>query len=313
MSVLERQTWQPIGDGWRQLYGSIRLLGVSIEAHEFNSSVALDWGASFHPDSLEICLNLEGRGEVEAGSQTMRFTAGTVGFYVRAIDPLRAVRVARDRHRFITVELSHAWLVRLLAHQEKLVTPLLRETLFASSTRSDVGPVRPMTQFHQAIAGALFHPPVSLAGRPLWFEAKILELLSNLAFDPGEEFFCDRQKRIARTRVAQVKEILIAKLTEPPTLEDLGREIGISSFYLSRTFSQETGMTIPQFIRRTRIERAAELIRAGTHNVSEAAFAVGYSSLGHFSKSFCEVMGVCPTLYPQVRNSKVQGDGSVWQ
>lgn len=311
MSVVERQIWQSIGEGWRQLYGSIRLLGASIEAHEFNNCSALDWGASFHPDSLEICLNLEGRGEVEAGSQAMRFTSGTVGFYVRALEPLRAVRAARDRHRFITIELSHAWLVRVLAHHEKLVAPLLRETLFASPTRSGVSAVRPMTQLHEAIAGALFQPPVSLAGRQLWFESKILELLSSLVFDTGEEFFCDRQRRIAQTRVAQVKEILIARLTEPPTLEDLGREIGISSFYLSRTFSQETGMTIPQFIRRTRIERAAELIRAGTHNVSEAAFAVGYSSLGHFSKSFCEVMGVCPALYPQVRNSKVQAGGSV--
>ena len=61
-------------------------------------------------------------------------------------------------------------------------------------------------------------------------------------------------------------------------------------------------MTIPQFLRRVRMERAAELLRAGRHNVTEAAFAVGYSSLGHFSKSFCEVMGCCPTLYPQARH-----------
>jgi AraC-like DNA-binding protein len=36
--------------------------------------------------------------------------------------------------------------------------------------------------------------------------------------------------------------------------------------------------------------------------VTEAAFAVGYSSLGHFSKSFCEVIGCCPTLYPHARH-----------
>jgi AraC-like DNA-binding protein len=95
---------------------------------------------------------------------------------------------------------------------------------------------------------------------------------------------------------------LRARLEDPPTLEELGQEVGVSQFYLSRTFSQEMGMTIPQFLRRIRMERAAELLRDGRHNVTEAAFAVGYSSLGHFSKSFCEVMGCCPTLYPHARH-----------
>ena len=311
MSSIEQATWQSIGGGWRQLYGSIRSLGASIELHEFKSDVTLDWGASFHTDSMEICLNLEGRGEIEAGGSTMRFTSGTVGFYLRALEPMRAVRYARENHRFITIELSHAWLARVLAGHEKTAAALLRETLFAEPSRGGVGIARPMSLMHQQISSALMQPPVGIAGRPLWFEAKLLELLSDLLFSTEEEFFCDRQKRLARTRVARAKEILIAQLSSPPTLEDLGREVGISAFYLSRTFSQETGMTIPQFLRRTRIERAAELIRSGTHNVSEAAFEVGYSSLGHFSKSFCEVMGVCPTLYPQARNIGLQGSNSV--
>ncbi|MGV3533026.1 MAG: helix-turn-helix transcriptional regulator, partial [Chthoniobacteraceae bacterium] len=77
------------------------------------------------------------------------------------------------------------------------------------------------------------------------------------------------------------------------------RIVGVSPYYLSRIFSQEMKMTIPQYIRRIRMEKAAELLRDGKHNVTEAAFAVGYSSLGYFSKSFCEVIGCCPALYPQ--------------
>jgi AraC-like DNA-binding protein len=102
-------------------------------------------------------------------------------------------------------------------------------------------------------------------------------------------------------RVARVTAILRARLDAPPSLEELGREVGVSQFYLSRIFSEEMRMTIPQFLRRIRMERAAELLRDGRHNVTEAAFAVGYSSLGHFSKAFCEVIGCCPTLYPHAR------------
>lgn len=311
MSPIEVAAWQTIGSGWRQVYGSIRSLGLSIESHEFKSDTPLDWGASFHPDSMEICLNLEGRGEVEARNATMRFTSGTVGFYLRGFEPLRAVRVARERHRFLTIEMSHAWLIRVLSNQEKSVAGLLRETLFASPPQGGVAVAHPMTALHQQIAAALYHPPVSIPGQAIWFEAKVLELLADLVFAGGEELFCDRQKRLARTRVTRARDVIISRLDNPPTLEELAKEVGISSFYLSRTFSQEMNMSIPQFIRRTRIERAGELMRAGTHNVSEAAFAVGYSSLGHFSKSFSEIMGVTPTAYTQGRSNRLQDSESV--
>ena len=45
-------------------------------------------------------------------------------------------------------------------------------------------------------------------------------------------------------------------------------------------------------------ERAAELLKSGRCNVTEAAFEVGYSSLSHFSQAFHEMFGCCPGLYP---------------
>ena len=58
-------------------------------------------------------------------------------------------------------------------------------------------------------------------------------------------------------------------------------------------------MTIPQYVRQIRMERAAELLLAGRHNVTEAAMEVGYSSLSHFSKAFCTTIGCCPVLFPK--------------
>jgi AraC-like DNA-binding protein len=70
---------------------------------------------------------------------------------------------------------------------------------------------------------------------------------------------------------------------------------------LSRTFSQELGVTIPQYLRQLRMERAAALLLSGKFNVTEAAFEVGYASLSHFSQAFCQTMGCCPNLYPLVK------------
>jgi AraC-like DNA-binding protein len=81
----------------------------------------------------------------------------------------------------------------------------------------------------------------------------------------------------------------------------LSQEVGCSTFYLSRVFAQETGASIPKFLRMKRIEKAAELIKTGRMNVTEAAFAVGYSSLSAFTKAFVEQMGCCPGLYPHFK------------
>jgi AraC-like DNA-binding protein len=146
----------------------------------------------------------------------------------------------------------------------------------------------------------LRQPPVAHAAQALWYEGKVLALLAEFCFRPSpeEEFFCDRQKRLARERVQKAIAVLRENPAEPPDLEGLGRRVGCSPFYLSRTFSAELGMTIPQYVRQLRMERAAELLRSGKFNVTEAALEVGYSSLSHFSQAFHETFGCCPGLYP---------------
>jgi AraC-like DNA-binding protein len=162
---------------------------------------------------------------------------------------------------------------------------------------------RPMTVAQQTLSAVLNQPPVPEAARPLWYEAKTLEVLSQVLFlgDERDEMFCMRQKRVSRERVEKVKAILARDLEDPPTLEQLGREVGCSSFYLSRIFSQEVGLTVPQYLRKLRMEKAGELLLTGRYNVTEVAIEVGYNSLSHFSRAFCQTMGICPALYASVK------------
>ena len=50
-----------VGNGWRQLYGGFYDVGVSVEWHEFELPHAFEWSRSFHPESLELCLNWPAR------------------------------------------------------------------------------------------------------------------------------------------------------------------------------------------------------------------------------------------------------------
>jgi AraC-like DNA-binding protein len=301
-AAAERGAWRAVPQGWRQLYGDFDRLGVSLEWHDFQTERPLDWGLSFHPRSVEFCLNVEGRGAVGARSQA-DYVPGSAGYYAVTDEPLHASRQAGDHHQFVTLEFSREQLQRQLADCEADLDPQLRAAVFAGKERSIVSTARPMSAEQHQVVASLVQPPVSKSAQSIWYQSKALELMAHFLFAPKDpELFCMRQKRVARDRVARTKELLARNLAQPLTLELLGREVGCSPFYLSRSFSREVGLTIPQYLRKLRMERAAELLRSGRYNVTEAATEVGYASLSHFSKAFCETIGCCPVLYPMAKN-----------
>ena len=301
-AAAERGAWRSVPEGWRQLWGDFERLGVSIEWHDFRTSRPLDWGLSFHPRSVEFCLNVEGRGAVGDPAQT-DYVPSSAGYYAVTDEPLQASRQARDHHQFVTLEFSNRYLQEQLAECENDLEPQLRAAVFPQKERSIVSAARPMSPDQHQVVASLLRPPVSKAAQSLWYQSKALELMSHFLFTPKDpELFCMRQKRVARDRVERTKELLARDLAQPPSLEMLGREVGCSPFYLSRSFSREVGLTIPQYLRKLRMERAAELLRSGRYNVTEAATEVGYASLSHFSKAFCETIGCCPVLYPMAKN-----------
>jgi AraC family transcriptional regulator len=300
----EQHAWREVKDGWRPLYGDVDKIGVAIEWHDFRTERCFNWGRTFHPNSLEFCLNFDGRGAVGGkGAARSDYLPGNFGYYAVADDPLQASRQARDHHQFVTLEFSRGHLQKQLAQNEADLEPEIRRIIFGYKDETVVGPTRPMSiQQRDAVAG-LAEPPVTKAARILWYQSKALELMAHFLFAPKDpEFFCVRQKRVARERVERVKDVLARDLANPPTLETIGQVVGCSPFYLSRIFSREVGLTIPQYLRTLRMERAAELLRTGRYNVTEAATEVGYSSLSHFSKAFCETIGCCPVLYPAAKN-----------
>jgi AraC-like DNA-binding protein len=304
-ATAEQGAWSSVHRGWRQLYGDFNRLGVSIEWHDFQTARPIDWARSFHPGSIEFCLNLEGRGKVRRSRDTeAEYRAGSAGYYAVNDEPLAASRRAGDHHQFVTLEFSRPHLQRQLADCAGDLEPVIRKAVFDDNEQSTVSPCRPMAADQRYLVSSLNAPPVAKAAQSLWYQSKSLELMAHFLFVPKDpEFFCMRQKRVARDRVERTKELLGRDLISPPNLETLGQEVGCSPFYLSRIFSREVGLTIPQYLRNIRMERAAELLRSGRYNVTEAATEVGYSSLSHFSKAFCETIGCCPVLYPAAKNA----------
>lgn len=76
--------------------------------------------------------------------------------------------------------------------------------------------------------------------------------------------------------------------------QDLAKQYGMSYSYFSRSFKRITGMTFKNYLNRTRINQAEQLILLNKCSVSEAAIACGYNSISYFIKVYRAHTGTTP-------------------
>ncbi len=307
----------PNTKGQRLLYRGFA--GVSIVHHRFGAGRKSGWNQDFEPGAVILCLNLEGSASLHMGGTSVSIGLRTVAVYGSAAPTLLGgCRDASQAQNFLIVKLSKAYWAKALEPRVPLAAFRLPVQHFlANEMHGDAAFAwaEPMSIGIQNLSLALIEPPIeNRVGLPLWYEAKVFELISYYLFEPEDlpspkrAAVSARDKLALRKRIELARSILDRDYENPPTLEMLASEVGCGVYQLSRSFSQETGMTIPQYLRQVRLERAERLLRSGRCNVTEAAFAVGYRSLSHFSKAFWEQFGCCPGLYgdpkleSQVRN-----------
>lgn len=80
-------------------------------------------------------------------------------------------------------------------------------------------------------------------------------------------------------------------------VEALARSAHVSRAHFIRSFKETFGETPHRYLQRRRIERAMWMLRVGDQPVTEICFDVGFNSLGTFSRTFHEIVGVSPSAY----------------
>lgn len=93
------------------------------------------------------------------------------------------------------------------------------------------------------------------------------------------------------------REFLRACACEPVQLPDVAAVAHVSPFHFHRTFVRAYGETPHAFLTRLRVDRAKALLATTDLPVVEICLAVGYSSVGTFSRRFAELVGRSPTEY----------------
>ena len=82
-------------------------------------------------------------------------------------------------------------------------------------------------------------------------------------------------------------------------LEQLATEMNMSKSTLYRKIKSMTGLTPLDFVRNIKMKRACMMLLSRTQNISEIAYAVGFSTPKYFTKCFKDEFGITPTEYQQ--------------
>lgn len=134
----------------------------------------------------------------------------------------------------------------------------------------------------------------------LYFKAKAYELLSlqfNRAGDANIEqcpFLSDEENIL---KIRKAKDIIISRMAEPPTLQELSDEINLSLKKLKEGFKQIYGDSVYSFLFDYKMEFARKLLDSGEYNVNEVGLKVGYSTASHFIAAFRKKFGTTPKKY----------------
>ncbi|WP_459210385.1 helix-turn-helix domain-containing protein [Aquimarina rhabdastrellae] len=134
----------------------------------------------------------------------------------------------------------------------------------------------------------------------LYFKGKAYELLS-LYFNRPEDadveqcpFLVDEENVL---KIRKAKDIIIARMAEPPTLQELSNEIALPLKKLKEGFKQIYGEPVYSFLFDYKMEFARQLLAKGSLNVNEVGLKVGYSTASHFIAAFKKKYGTTPKKY----------------
>ncbi len=139
----------------------------------------------------------------------------------------------------------------------------------------------------------------------LYLKGKAYELIS-VFFNQSEDsakscpFLMDDEYL---SKVKKVKDIVVEKMVDPPSLNDLAEEVGLNLKKLKQGFKQVYGASVFNFLFDYKMEYSRKLLDSGKYNINEVGEKVGYSTASHFIASFKKKYGITPKKYVQSQTS----------
>ncbi|PKV50544.1 AraC-like DNA-binding protein [Aquimarina sp. MAR_2010_214] len=156
------------------------------------------------------------------------------------------------------------------------------------------GPHFLMTPEMQSIVEQVFHTRYEGKAKMMFFKSQMTSLLAHFF---GQLSIASKSSipQQERERLQLAKKILSENIDTPPSLSELSQQIGLNTFKLKKNFKELFGVPVFKYLQNERLTLAHKMIRNQEATVQEAAWHVGYESLGSFSNAFEKKFGYRPS------------------
>lgn len=115
---------------------------------------------------------------------------------------------------------------------------------------------------------------------------------------PLKEFQGGLEKR----KLNQIVEYINDDLNKDLSLHELATLAQMSPYHFARQFKRSTALPPRQYIIRTRVERAKQLLLQGNLTIAQVAYIVGFSHQSHLNRHFKRLVGVTPKVFVKQNN-----------
>jgi len=134
-------------------------------------------------------------------------------------------------------------------------------------------------------------------------ENLFLRLLLLYVSDAGSE---TKTNDLATQRINGAKAWIDKHYTEEISLERVANQVNMSRSHFARQFRQHTGFSVIDYLLKVRCDAVAAQLAHSTTDISEIAFATGFSNLSHFYRHFKRRYGATPRAFRQmIRNQGI--------
>lgn len=158
----------------------------------------------------------------------------------------------------------------------------------------------PITPSIAVVLSQIMNYNLNSSVKSLYLKGKAYELIS-LYFNKPEEadmeqcpFLVDEDNV---RKIRKAKDIIISRMAEPPSLQELSDEIGLNLKKLKEGFKQIYGDSVYSFLFDYKMEYARKMLESGENNVNEVGLKIGYSTASHFIAAFKKKYGTTPKKY----------------
>jgi AraC family transcriptional regulator len=102
----------------------------------------------------------------------------------------------------------------------------------------------------------------------------------------------------------RTREFLHAEFARNLTIENIAKVAGVHPSHLARSFREQVGYTIGEYVRRLRVEFASQHLSSTDAPLGEIAAAAGFSDQSHLSRTFKTYFGVTPGEYRKITQAR---------